>query len=169
MMLAKFRWVAIVCLALALVAPQAVAQVQQQPSPGALAVARELARTKGAQKVIESALIGILANAGGVVLQSNPGLAKDLEDVSFKLQAEYAPQIAEQFEEIARAYAQRFTEQELKEALAFYQMPVGKKLLTEEPRILFESSDRLRAFSNKLAGEMVPRMFGEMKKRGHRF
>ena len=42
---------------------------------------------------------------------------------------ELLPRRAEIHTEIARGYASQFTEQELKDVLAFYKTPLGKKLI----------------------------------------
>ena len=39
-------------------------------------------------------------------------------------------------QELTRIYASHFTEQELKDALAFYKTPLGRKLIAEEPKAL---------------------------------
>ena len=44
------------------------------------------------------------------------------------------PRFGELTNEIARLYATHFTEQELKDILAFYTSPAGKKMLSEQPR-----------------------------------
>ena len=63
----------------------------------------------------------------------NPNMFKDLTDVAATLRKEYAPRLSALRQDIVKLYAARFTEQELKEMLAFYKSPIGKKLLTEEP------------------------------------
>ena len=45
-----------------------------------------------------------------------------------------APRKAELQQKLARTYAQHFTEQELKDAIAFYRTPLGKKLVERSPR-----------------------------------
>ena len=49
-------------------------------------------------------------------------------------------------------YAQRFTEAELKQLLAFYQSPVGKKALVEEPKVL----DQAMAYAGTWGDNSVP-------------
>jgi hypothetical protein len=139
----------------------------QQPSPAALAAARELMELKGAKNLVEPVVLGVIEQTKGVILQTNPGLSNDLNEVSAQLRAEYEPRTAEMTNEIVRLYAQRFTEQELKEAVAFYKTPVGKKILTEEPKILDETYARVQQWANRLQGEVTTRVRVELKKRGH--
>ncbi len=139
----------------------------QQPSPAALASARELMEIKGVKNLVEPVVMGVIQQTTGTILQTNPGLTKDLDEVGAQLRNEYQPRIAEISNEIVQLYAQRFNEQELKEAIAFYRSPTGKKILTEEPKILDETYARVQQWANRLQNEVMARVRAEMKKRGH--
>jgi uncharacterized protein len=155
-----------VALGLALAAVAVSAQAQQ-PSAATLASARELMEIKGVKNLVEPVVVGVVQQTTGTILQTNPGLSKDLDEVSAQLRTEYQPRIAEMTNEIVKLYAARFTEQELKEAVAFYKTPTGKKILTEEPRILDETYARIQQWANRLQDEVMTRVRAEMKKRGH--
>jgi uncharacterized protein len=155
-----------VALGLALAAAAISAQAQQ-PSAATLASARELMEIKGVKNLVEPVVVGVVQQTTGTILQTNPGLSKDLDEVSAQLRTEYQPRIAEMTNEIVKLYAARFTEQELKEAVAFYKTPTGKKILTEEPRILDETYARIQQWANRLQDEVMTRVRAEMKKRGH--
>jgi len=153
-------------LALALVAAAGAAQAQQ-PSPAALASARELMELKGVKSLVEPVVVGVIEQTKGTILQTNPGLTKDLDEVSAQLRNEYQPRVAEMTNEIVQLYAQRFSEQELKEAIAFYKSAAGKKMLAEEPRILDATYARLQQWAIRFQDEVMTRVRAEMKKRGH--
>jgi hypothetical protein len=155
-----------IVLAFALAALAAPARAQQ-PSPGTLAAARELMEIKGVNQLVEPVVIGVVEQTKGTILQTNPGLSKDLDVVGAQLRTEYEARSSEITNEIVRLYAQRFTEQELKEASAFYKTPTGKKMLAEEPKILDESYARIRVWATKLQDEVTGRVRAELKKRGH--
>jgi len=152
-------------VALALVA--AAAAQAQQPSPAALASARELMEIKGVRSLVEPVVVGVIEQTKGSILQTNPGLTKDLDEVSRQLRNEYQPRVTEMTNEIVQLYAQRFSEQELKDAIAFYKSPAGKKVLTEEPRILDATYARLQQWAIQFQNEVMIRVRAEMKKRGH--
>jgi hypothetical protein len=143
------------------------AQAQQQPSAGAMAAARDLMEAKGAKNLLEPVVVGVIEQSRIIILQTNPALQKDLDEVAAQLRTEFAPRTSEQLNEMTRLYAQRFTEQELKEAVAFYKTPLGRKILVEEPKILDESFARIREWANKMEDEVRGRIRAEMKKRGH--
>ena len=155
-----------VALGLALTALTVSAQAQQ-PSAATLASARELMEIKGVKNLVEPVVVGVVQQTTGTILQTNPGLSKDLDEVSAQLRSEYQPRIAEMTNEIVRIYAQRFTEQELKDAIVFYKSPAGKKILAEEPKILDETYARVQQWAGRLQGEVMTRVRAEMKKRGH--
>ena len=51
--------------------------------------------------------------------------------------------------------------------LAFYQSPLGKKVLAEEPKALDESMAYAGTWADNLSEEVMAKMRAEMKKRGH--
>jgi hypothetical protein len=138
----------------------------QQPSAGAIATAKELITVKGAGAIYDPIVPGVIEHAKSVFLQANPTLGKDLNEVALKLRADYAPRSAEIMNEVAKLYAMRFTEQELKDALAFYKSPLGRKLLAEEPNLLDQSMKNAQTWADKLSEEVIAKMRTEMKKRG---
>jgi hypothetical protein len=68
---------------------------------------------------------------------------------------------------MAKTYAQRFTEAELKAVLAFYKSTAGKKTIDEEPRVIEAYVAQLATWQDKFAEEILGRFRTEMKKRGH--
>jgi len=139
----------------------------KQPSASAMANATELATLKGVKAMFEPMVVGMVEKAKGMFLQTNPMLGKDLNEVAAKLRLDYVPRSAEAVAETARLYATRFSEQELKDAIAFYKSPLGHKLLTEEPLIADQSLRFATGWADKLSEEIVGKMRTEMKKRGH--
>jgi hypothetical protein len=143
------------------------AAVAQQPSATAVATAKELITVKGAVALYEPLVRGVIETAKGVFLQTNPNLSKDLNEVAAKLRTDYAPRGAEVMNDVAKLYASRFTEQELKDALAFYKSPLGRKISNEEPKVLDEGFHRTQQWANKFSEEVMGRMRAEMKKKGY--
>jgi uncharacterized protein len=153
-------------LGLSLVLSMTIAHAQQ-PSASATATAAELVTLKGAKGIYEPLVMGIVEKAKGMFLQTNPMLSKDLNEVAAKLRADLSPRSAELLSQTARLYASRFTEQELKDMLAFYKSPLGRKLLAEEPTIADENMRSMSSWADRLSEEVVSKMRAEMRKRGH--
>ena len=157
---------ALLALGLALTLGVAAA-AGQQPSASAVATAKEVIAAKGAGGLYSPLVSGVIERTKGVLLQTNPMLSKDLNEVAAKLHKDYAPRSAEILNEVAKLYASRFTEQELKDALAFYKSPLGRKFVTEEPNILDQSMKTAQTWAEGLSQEIIAKMRAEMKKRGH--
>jgi uncharacterized protein len=153
-------------LALATISPAAFAQ-GAKPSAAALATAKQLVNATGATALFNPLIAGVVEQAKLLYLQQNPMLQKDLNDIAAKLRTELAPRFAEVTDEVAHEYASHFTEQELKDILAFYQTPTGKRLLAEQPAVVNESMKFAQDWANKLSTEVTAKMRDELKKRGH--
>ena len=153
--------------ALAIVAVGAQAFAQQQPSANAIALARDIITAKGAANMYDPIIPGVIERAKATFVQINPMLTKDLNEVAVKLRAEASGRAAELSNEVAKLYAARFTEQELKDVLAFYRTPVGKKVIAEEPAIIDASVDMVAAWQRRFGDEMMVKFRAEMKKKGH--
>jgi hypothetical protein len=139
----------------------------QQPSAAAMASAKEFVNLTGATQIFSPLVAGVVEQSKMLFLQQNPGLAKDLNEISTKLKAELNPRLEELNVEMAKIYAARFTETELKEILAFYGSPTGKKILIEQPVAAEQSLKFAQDWSIKLSDEVVAKMRDELKKRGH--
>jgi len=139
----------------------------QQPSPTAVDLARQVILIKGGNNLFDPIVPGVIETAKNNFLPTNPGLSKDLNEVALQLRREFEPRRAELLNEVARAYAERFTEQELRELIAFYKSPLGQKVVTEEPRALDAGMARAQNWANNFSEVVISRMRAEMKKRGH--
>jgi hypothetical protein len=139
----------------------------QQPTPGAIATAKELMQAKGATNMFDPLIPGIIESAKNALLPTNPALFRELNDVAGVLRTRFATRRNEIIDEIARLYAQRFTEAEMKEAIAFYRTPVGKKFVTDEPSVIDQGLQRTQAWSSKLQDDVLSGFRAEMKKKGH--
>jgi hypothetical protein len=139
----------------------------QQPTAASISMAKELITLKGAANMYDPVVRGVVEQAKNLLLRTNPMVSKDLNEITAKLHTEYASKVAELREIVARVYASRFSEQELKDALTFYRTPLGKKLIEQEPKILDQTMADAQAWGDKLSQEVMNRMRAEMKKRGH--
>ena len=163
---ARFALALLVATGCGVVAKRADAQ-GAQPSPNSIALAKELIILKGGHKMFDAIVPGTIEQAKNLFLPTNPNLNKPLTEVSTQLVTEYNGKTDELLNEVAKAYATRFSEQELKDLLAFYKSPLGKKMLVEEPAILDQNMKDATAWADKLSNEVISRMRAEMRKRGH--
>lgn len=162
------RLLALVALALIGLGQPLNAQAPaQQPSPSAVLLAKQIIELKGVDKLFEPLVRGVVKKVRDQFMQTNFMWAKDLDQVAAQLEKDYAPRASQLVDASARIYASHFTEAELKQILAFYQSPVGRRMITEEPKALDESMANAGNWGDDLSEEVIAKMRDEMKKRGH--
>ena len=137
------------------------------PTPGALLLAKQIVQVKNIIQVFQPIVRGVVQKTKDVFLQTNFMWAKDLTEVAANVQKEFDPRVNELVDQSARIYATHFTEQELKDLLTYYQSPLGKKALVEEPKVLDESMIFAGTWADNLSQDVMAKMRVEMKKRGH--
>ena len=136
------------------------------PSPAALLMAKEIIDLKGAGTTFDPLVKGVIEYHKNFLIQNNPNLSRQIDEVAAQLLTQMEPRRVELQQTLARTYASHFTEQELKDALAFYHTPLGKKLVTEEPKAMEETMKAVDTWSQKFAEEVVAKLRAELKKKG---
>jgi uncharacterized protein len=154
--------VALVCACLGPVAARA-----QQPSPASVALARQLITIKGANSMTDPLVRGVIESVKNSLVPTNPNLMRELNDVATALHKELDGRSSEVLEQMAQAYAARFTEQDLKDLLVFYKTPLGQKSIKEEPIALEDGLKRAQQWADAFADTVMTRMRSEMQKKGH--
>jgi uncharacterized protein len=140
----------------------------QQPSAAAIAVAREVIITKGAHTMIDPLVRGVIESVKNTFVPTNPNLTRELNDVATVLHKEFdGTKGNEVLDQMARAYAARFTEQELKDLLVFYKTPLGQKFTREEPAAIEDGLKSAQQWADAFADTVMARMRSEMQKKGH--
>jgi hypothetical protein len=135
-------------------------------SPAALAAAKEILTMKNASAMYASAVPNIVDQTKNALLQSNLNYQKDLNEVAVIIAKDLAGREKEIGEGMAQVYANEFTEQELKDLVAFYKSPLGQKLLATEPRAIQFSMSYMNRWAQLFAETVNNQFRAEMKKRG---
>jgi uncharacterized protein len=165
---ATHRRVRLAAVALVLVVASPIANAQQQqPSPAAIATAKELIAVTGATTLFSPLIAGVVEQAKVLFLQQDPSLSKDLNEISAQIRTDLTPRFSELSDEVARLYATNFSEQDLKDILTFYKSPAGQKLLQEQPKVVDASMKFAQDWANKLSDQVIAKMRDELKKKGH--
>ena len=136
-------------------------------SPGALLLAKQIVQVKHVEDVFKPIVAGVVQKTRDVFLQTNFMYQKDIDEVAFSVSKQFAPRISDIVDASAHYYASHFTEQELRDLLAFYQSPLGQKALAEEPKVLDQSMVFAGPWADNLSEEIMQVMRVELKKRGH--
>jgi hypothetical protein len=157
----------IALMAIAIVKPAAAQAPAAKPSPTALLLAKQIVELKGVKQMMDPVAVGVVEKVKSVIMQQNFMWQKDINEVTVQLHKEFDSRSGELVDSAARAYASHFTEPELKQILAFYQSPVGQKMIVEEPKAIEDSMRDASTWADDLSVDVMNRMRAEMKKRGH--
>jgi uncharacterized protein len=157
-------------LGLALAGVPAGAQQAAPPlkpaSPAAIAAAKEILTLKNASAMYANAVPGIVQQTKQALLQNNLNYQKDLDEVAVIVAQTLAGREKEIGDGMAQVYANEFTEQELKDLVAFYKSPLGQKLLLAEPRAIQFSMSYMNQWAQNFAEQVNGQFRAEMRKRG---
>jgi hypothetical protein len=164
-------------LGLALAGVPAMAQQKQAPaapqpaplkqaSPAALAAAKELLTMKNASAMYASAVPNVVEQTKNALIQQNLNYQRDLNEVAVVVAKSLAGSEKEIGEGMAQIYTNEFSEQELKDLVAFYKSPLGQKLLVAEPRAIQFSMSYMNQWALAFANTVNIAFRAEMKKRG---
>jgi len=135
-------------------------------SAAALALAKEMADIKGTTNIFDPIIVGVIESTRQTLGMGNPNMSRDIDAAAAQMRNEMAARRTELSQVLVRVYTQFFTEAELKEAVAFYKSPLGKKLLVEEPKVAEASMKAADEWSQKFAAEVATKMRAELKKKG---
>jgi uncharacterized protein len=140
----------------------------QDPSPAALAAARDMLMVKGGNAFFDPIIPGVIESVKSSFVPTNPQLSRELNEVAGLLRKDYDSKRAEILDNVTHIFAQHFTEQELKGMTAFYKTPLGQKMLKEEPAAIEESLKSTQQWANAFSETVMARFRSEMLKKGHR-
>lgn len=139
----------------------------QAPSANQLKLARQVVDTSGAAKSFDSVIPQIFQQVYATYTQQNPDLSKEIAGAMQGLIPEFDKRKEEIAVIVSRSFADKFSEAELNDILAFYNSPTGKKLVGEHSEILRDAFGKTQEWGGKLSQQLVDRLKEEMKKKGH--
>jgi hypothetical protein len=149
-----------------LAAGPAFAQSNPKPSAAAIATAKEILTDKHIQELYKEAVPSMVERAKGTLVSSNLNYQKDLNELAPKVAKDLAGSENEIGDEIAKIYASRFSEQELKDIAAWYKSPLGKKVIEQEPQIFAASRGFMDQWAQTFSQKVIDKFRAEMKARG---
>jgi uncharacterized protein len=168
-------WLA-VGMALCLALSPLPASAQQQPaapqaplkpvSASALQAARDLLAVKNVTQIYAGAVPNIIERAKAQLLANNLNYQKDLNEIAVTIAQTNAGKEKEIGEQMAKIYANDFTEQELKDLTAFYKSPLGQKVLATEPKSIQQSMTFMGQWAQSFGEATVAEFRAQMQKRG---
>ncbi|ACB80417.1 conserved hypothetical protein [Methylorubrum populi BJ001] len=135
-------------------------------SPSHLALAREVMLSSGIARSFDS-IIPTMAEQIRKNAVTRPDLAKDLDEVLKELDPEMELQKQRLITIAARIYAKRLNEAELKDIVAFFRSPAGKRYVETQPQILDDMVGAMQDWTQEVSEYIMVRTRAEMGKRGH--
>ena len=143
------------------------AQPELKPvSASAMQAARDLLTVKNVAQVYVNAVPSIIQRTKDQFLANNLSYQKDLNEVAVTVAQGMAGREKEIGEQMAKIYANDFTEQEMKDLTTFYKSPLGQKLLTTEPNAIQASMMYMNQWAQAFSEQVANEFRTEMKKRG---
>jgi hypothetical protein len=166
--LARILSVAGLALGLALAGVPAGAQ---QPSPAAIAAAKEIMAMKNASAQYALAVPSIVGRIKQEFLadadsHNHLDYEQDIDEVAVIVANDFAGREQEIGDGWATVYATEFTEQELKDLVTFYKSPLGRKLLVAEPRVTMRNAAYTNEWAQAFSETARAQFRTEMHKRG---
>lgn len=146
-------------------ATPAMAQAPKPVDPAALAQAKAVLEKSGSAAIGQQVASALLNAQKARLEQANPGKTTEINEVVGLMQAEFAKQLPPMIDAIAAIYAQYFTTEELTQLSAFYDSPVGRKMIKEMPQIMSETMTVAQTFAQKIAMEVMVKLQPEIEKR----
>lgn len=139
----------------------------QQAPADALPVARELITVMRATDQFKLIFPTIMQSLKPAIVQGRPQIEKDIDAMMPVLLEGVNSRINEITDQMAGVYARTFTVDEMRQLIAFYQTPVGQKLLEKLPTLVQESMSIGQAWGRRLATELRDSMVDALRKKGH--
>ena len=147
--------------------PGAAPAAPPAPAASHLAVARQLVLASG----LSRAFLGVVPDMAGKLnanlSQTRPEIARDLKATLDALQPEFATYNEDIVTFAGVVYTTLLSEQECKDALAFFNSPVGKKFVDVQPGVFANMGPAMGEWSKSVSVRMMDRVRTEMKKKGH--
>jgi len=163
---AKNKYLIGATLALTLLGAPAFAD---EPTPAALALATSLLSDIGLKQSVDTIVPSMLGQIVQSVVKMHPEMQSALHDAALAAIPDFQKSEVTVIADIAHVLASRMSEQELKETVAFFEGPTGKKYIAAQGPMMEELGVSGVAWRQKLSGEMLTRLRDDVKKKGFDF
>ena len=137
-----------------------------EPSPAALSLAATLIADVGLKATADNEVPTLAAKIQRQLTAMHPEMRSTLDEtIPEDFVNEFQNSDADVLSDVVHGLAARMTEQEMRNSVAFFESPSGKKYLAVQPALSRELAISAEAWRPKLANEMVSWLREEMLKR----
>jgi hypothetical protein len=147
--------------------PSAAPKTPPPPAASHMAVARQLVVASGLSRAFGGMVPDMAGKLSANLSQTRPEIAKDLKATLEALQPEFALFNDEIISFAGVIYTTLLSEQECKDALVFFNSPVGKKFVDAQPAVFANLGPAVSEWTKAVSVRMMDRVRAEMKKKGH--
>ena len=153
---------------LALLVAAGGASAQSTPDPATLKEAQSLMSRFGVDALARQQVGQVSQRLGEMFQSIDLGKDKDelLSEMAQRIQKQMEVRLPRYVEDTTVIYARVFTLEELKELNAFYDSPLGRKLLQKMPELLRETNELGQRMGVEVFREVLQSMQAEFEKRG---
>ncbi|WP_448953242.1 DUF2059 domain-containing protein [Labrys neptuniae] len=137
-----------------------------QATPEQLATAVQFLKVSGLTIGFDDIIPQYLQQATAIYAGQRPELSSMINEAAVSLVPEFMKKRNDLDTSLAKFYTTRFSEDELKQLIAFYQSPVGKKLATQQQEILRDSMPVVQGWTRELQDSVMKRVREEVEKKG---
>ncbi|MFT4096172.1 MAG: DUF2059 domain-containing protein [Rhodoblastus sp.] len=137
------------------------------PTAAQLALAKDIVVDSGVSRSFAIVIPQFLDQIGTRLTQTRPDLIKDLNGVMEQIKPEFDKRVDQMVDTAARLYAERMSEQELKDVSAFFKSASGKRYVEQQPLVLNALYVSMQSWQQQISQDMMARVREEMKKKGH--
>jgi hypothetical protein len=149
-------------------APQPPAQTGQESfTPEQLRLAQQVVEATRSGSSFDDILPTVAEQTKGLFIRQNPAISQEIEDVTNAVAIKLAARRVELDRTVQEVWARRFSVDEMRQIIAFYQTPAGTKLSELGPDILALSVGAARQWGEQISSDMVDQVRAELKSRGY--
>jgi uncharacterized protein len=133
-----------------------------------LRLAREVVVANETVKQLDSMLPLVMSSFKPLLTQGNQNAERDFDQLTQLIFREFEPNKAQFADDIARIFADRYTEPELQDLIRFFKSPTGQKMVRTAPAMAQDTMAIGQKFGSEIAPKVMDRMKAALRKRGHK-
>ena len=138
-----------------------------EPSPASLALARDVVVGSGIARSFDVIVPQFLDQISTTVTRTRPDLIRDINAVNEQIKPEFDKQAQDMVTSVARLFAQRLNDKQLKDVGDFFKSASGTAYVAAQPLVMNDLVAQMQGFTQRMSSDMMTRVRVEMKKRGH--
>jgi uncharacterized protein len=148
-------------------APATSLNAQQAPDEKSR-LAAEMIEVMQTEKTMSAIYPAMMKQISDILIQQNPAVKKDLDYLMANAEKELMSNMSPLKVEMAKIYAARFSETELRDMVTFMKSPSGKRFIEEQPAIATESMRIGQQWGQQIGERIFEKMRTELRAKGHK-